>query len=108
VESSGTVTAAPLESDPFASEAAKRFGVPVEKTLKLRQKGFGKTELLTFLAVAKASPKSWEQLVEEREKGRALRKMAEEAGLDPDALFDRSSALKKEIEKGIETPPPEK
>ncbi len=101
VESTTTVESAAPAPDPFAVEAARRFDAPAEKVLKLRRRGFGKTELLSFLAIAKASKKTWDDLVQERDKGASLRRMAEEAGLDYNALFDRSTALKGEIEEKI-------
>ena len=88
--------------DPFAAAAAKRLSLEEKSIAELRRKGFGKTEIFSFAAIAKASKKTWDELVKERQQGASLRKMAEEAGLDYNAVFERSSALRDEIDKGLE------
>jgi hypothetical protein len=104
--SSGTVSesTAPF-TDPFADEAARRLNAKPEEVLDLRRRGFGKTEILSFIAISRASKTSWDELVKERERGTPMRRMAGEAGLDYNAVFDRSTALKKEIDSSLEKTP---
>ena len=97
------VSTAPVSAEAFSVEAARHLNVPMEKVRDLRHRGFGKTEVLSFFAISSASKKPWDQLVKERERGTPLRRLAEEAGLDYNALFEKSRSLKKEIEA---SPPP--
>lgn len=92
-------------ADPFAEEAARRTGTDAKNVVDLRRRGFGKTELLSFIAIAAASKKPWDDLVKERLRGKPLRRMAEEAGLDYNPLFENSSALKIEINLSLEKKP---
>jgi hypothetical protein len=89
----------------FAEAAAKRLELEPEQVRALRRKGFGKTEILSFAAIAGESEEGWEPLLERRLKGTPMRVLAEDAGLDYNALFEASTALKAEIEKSLETAP---
>lgn len=99
---STTASAANVPGEPFAAAAAKRLSLDEKSVADLRRKGFGKTEILSFAAIAKASKKTWDELLKERQQGTSLRRMAEEAGLDYNAVFERSSAVRDEIDKGLE------
>lgn len=99
-----TTTSGTPASEPFTAAAAKKLGRNEADLAALRRQGFGKTEILSFSAIARASKKTWEALLKERLQGKHLRNLAEEAGLDYDALFERSSALRDEIEMSLEIP----
>lgn len=99
-----TTTSGTPTVEPFTAAAAQKLGRNEADLAGLRRQGFGKTEMLIFSAIAKASEKTWEALVKERLQGKPLRKLAEEEGLDYDALFERSSTLRDEIEMSLEIP----
>lgn len=91
---------------PFAEKAAVRLDWPLEKLAKLERRGFGRTEMVSFVAIARKTEKTWEELVKEREAGASLRLMAEKVGLDYNKLFEESSRTKKEIEASLKEEPP--
>ncbi len=91
------------EPSPYAKELAARENWPLEQVQKMEKRGFGRTEMVSFIAIARRSPKKWDELVKEREKGATLRQMARDAGLDYDELFSRSMKIREEIVRKLET-----
>lgn len=86
---------------PFAKELAERLKWPLEKLEKLEKRGFGRTEMISFVAIARRSSKSWDELIKQREKGSKMRAMAEEAGLVYNDLFRESQKIKAEVDAKV-------
>lgn len=84
---------------PFAKELSRRLDWPLEKLERLEKRGFGRTEMVSFVAIAQKSSKTWDELVKQREKGATLRSMAEEAGLTYNDVFRNSQKIKSEIDE---------
>jgi hypothetical protein len=91
---------APLREwpSPFVKELALKLDWPLEKLEKLEKRGFGRTEMISFVAVARKSAKSWDDLVKQREKGATMRSLAEEAGLTYNDVFRESRRVKAEVD----------
>lgn len=89
----------------FAKEAAKRMDWPSEQLEKIQGQGFGRTEIITMVFIAKKSTNTWESLVKQRQKGSTLRAMAERSGLNYKETFLKSMEMKKDIEAYLDTLP---
>jgi hypothetical protein len=97
-ETDSSTTALRDYPTPFTKELAQRVDWPLDKLEKIERKGFGRTEMISLVAIARKSRKSWDRLVKDRDKGVPLRSLAEEAGLVYLDVFRNSQKLKTEID----------
>lgn len=94
----------PLRKTPttFARRLAQKADWPLEKIEKLERKGYGRTEIISLIEIARRSPKTWDDLVKERDKGKKMRELAEEAALNYNEVFRRAQKLRDEINAEVE------
>jgi hypothetical protein len=89
----------------YSKEAAKRLNWPSEQLEQLEAQGFGRTEILILPMIARKSTSTWDQLVKERQKGAALRDLAEKAGVSYPDIFREAERLREEIVQVIPSSP---
>ncbi|HRY29415.1 MAG TPA: hypothetical protein P5079_05180 [Elusimicrobiota bacterium] len=92
---------ASAEMSPFVKELATTLNWPADQLQTLERRGFGRTEMATFVAIAKKTSKPWAELIKAREKGATLRQMTEEAGLVYNDVFRESRRAKQNVENRL-------
>jgi len=92
--------------NPFLTELAERFSVKEKELDKLYNRGYGYSELIKIILIAKKIDKSLEEIVKEREKGKKISKIAEEYKLNYQKIHLESLKIKGEIKSSLETRQP--
>ena len=91
-------------ANPFVQALARKFNVPEKILSEATDKGFGREELIRLILISKKSSKPLEDLIEERQKGARLAKIAKSAGQDNKQIRQEAGSVLKEVEaeeKGI-------
>ncbi|HOW28546.1 MAG TPA: hypothetical protein PK876_08625 [Elusimicrobiota bacterium] len=107
---SSTDTTSDEERLSTARALSVQTGVELKKYGELIRKGFGDHELMTLSLIYSGSGKTgWDRLVKEREKGKTLKQLAEDRGLDYSDIYRRVHIWKEQEDGSISsTAPPEK
>lgn len=91
----------PKEQKPaelFVQVLSKKTGVPEKYLTDAIVKGFGRTELIRLILMSKKSGKKIEEIVQEREKGTRLAKIAESLNLNNHQIRLEAETMLKDIE----------
>lgn len=81
----------------FIFELAERFSLEEKKLNKLYNRGYGYLELIKIILIAKKADKPLEEIVKKRDKGKKMRKIAEEYQLDYQKIHLEALKIKDEI-----------
>ena len=92
----------PKPVEPFVQALAKKMDLPEKVLTEATEKGFGRMELIRLILMAKKSGKSLTDLIQEREKGTRLAKIAESAKADNRAVKKEAGEILKDLEKDAE------
>ena len=97
----------PKPVDPFIQVLSKRMGIPDNVLAEAAQKGIGRMEMIRLILMAKRSGKPLPDLIERREKGERLAKIAESIQADNRAIKKEAQDILKGYEDEAEKIQPE-
>ncbi len=89
----------------FVEQLSRRMEWPVDKLYKLESSGYARTEMILLVMMKKKTGENWDELVKEREKGAALRAMAEKRGMPYYYFFRLAQMTKDEIDAAVQALP---
>lgn len=92
--------------NPFLIELAGKFAIEEKELHKLHNRGYGYAELIKIILISKKAEKPLEEVTKKRDKGKKIRKIAEDYKLDYREIHLEALKIKKEIDNSLETGQP--
>ncbi|HCJ67510.1 MAG TPA: hypothetical protein DHV62_09410, partial [Elusimicrobia bacterium] len=92
--------------NPFLIELAERFTIEDKELNNLHNRGYGYVELIKIILISERADKPLEEVVKKRDKGKKMRKIAEDYKLDYREIYLEALKIRKEIDNSLETGQP--
>lgn len=91
--------------NPFLVELAERFSLEEKDLDRLYSRGYGYTEIIKLILITKKTNEPLEEIVKKRDKGKKMRKIAEDYELDYWVIDKEALKIKEEIKTSLLSQP---